>query len=314
MERHREFEDGAAGDAPQQQGVYLRGGDEARRIRAEKYRKGFGGESVKLDEDEGRAGDVGEHGGGDERIGERESHERQVAAEREIGPADLSEAASVLALFARQRFAEAEENGGNAEKAEAREHPEDHRPVVMRNEEAADHGREDGGEAHHQHEKRIDLRGGALVEKVAHHGAGRDDARATAKRLQETRDGEAFDVGGEGGPERGRGIDRNAEEKRAEAAHAVHDGAENALPHRKANEEDRERRLHRAGRHLKVIRDRREGRQIHVDRERREGDQRAENEDEADAGAERVRCIHFMSFSPSLFLRAGPPISERAAR
>ena len=126
----------------------------------------------------------------------------------------------------------------------------------------------------------IDPRRVALVEQIAHHGAGDHDAGTAAQGLHDSREGQRGDVRGEGGEPRGRHVERDAGDQRSPAPEAVGDRPVERLADRQADEEHRQGSLDRPGIGGEMRLDRREGRQIHVDRQGREGGQRPQDDDE----------------------------------
>ncbi len=237
---------------------------------------------MQVHEDEGRAGDVGEHPTDRQRARQRVAHEAAVGQQARVDAQDLHGAVPAAVLW-RQGLRQRQRHYQRHHRAVAGQHPEYGTPIGPGQQRAAERRRQHRRQPHHQHELRHQADGGRALAHVADHGAGDDHAGASAKPLAEAQPNQPADVLRQRAADRRQDEDREAGQQRRPAPEAVRQRAVGKLRQRHASEERGQRALHRRGLGRQAGGDGGEGRQIHVDGERPEHRHRSEDDDQQDA-------------------------------
>ncbi|MCY1417575.1 hypothetical protein D9M71_331140 [compost metagenome] len=264
----------------QQEGVHLRDEDEARRVGAEQPAVMFRRHAIELDEDEGRAGDVGEHSGDGEAAGHAIGEEMPVAEQPPVLPEGTIQGRTrhVVGQGFRQPGGKAQQH----QHAEQGQPPEDRLPAEQLQQQATAQRCQDRRQPHHQHQLRERLGRRDRVAEVAHHRPRHHHPGATAQRLDEACTDQPFKAGRQGTGHRRQGEDGHAQQQRRAAAETVRQRAIDQLTERQADEVGRKGQLHMLHIGDERLRQGGEAGQVEVDGHRAESAEGAKEQENAE--------------------------------
>ncbi len=236
----------------------------------------LGFDAIQFDEDERRAGDVGEHAGHAQRTGQHVADEEAITEQPQILPERTGH--RLTRQPGRIGFRQPERDRHQAHRAEQRQQDEDRRPAERRQQRAARHRREDRRQAHHQHQLREHLGAGHRVAQVTHHGTRYHHAGTATERLDETHADQPVHGRRKGAGQRCQGEERHADQQRPAPPIAIGQRPVDQLTDGQADEIGRQRKLHVIDTGAERLRQQGERRQVHVDRQGTERAERAQYE------------------------------------
>ncbi|MNL27042.1 hypothetical protein D3C87_1486070 [compost metagenome] len=185
----------------------------------------------------------------------------------------------------RQRFLHDLGDGEHQHRAAGKHDPEQAAPGRNGQQLPAQQRRQDGSQAHDQHQQRHGARRFVGFIVVADDRPWDHDARRTAHGLHHAPAGQRFNGAGQRTPQRGHHEKRQADHQRRLAAKAVGHRPVEHLRQRQADQVGGQRAFDIASGHAQIRRNGRECGQIHVDGERADRSQRAHEDEPAGQAA-----------------------------
>src|SRR3546814_111108 len=153
----------------------------------------------------------------------------------------------------RQGFRQRTRRCQQAENAESGEDVENRLPPERTEDQSAECRRDDRRDAHDGDRRRQDLRHFLRLEAIANHRACHHHAGRATQRLQETQAGERLDVWRKTAADRREYIEQQPEQQWRAAPVAIGDRPIDQLTDRQADEEERQRALHRSEEHTSEL-------------------------------------------------------------